>query len=210
MKRIIAGTLVACAGLMAMPVAAHATETVEMSWWMEGSVNGETTWPQPVAAGQCGWFQVDTYYYGTPEQKAIVDALDDDGVLSLINGTPEDSRVYKSHYYKEVPCPTETPTPEPTTTPTPTSTPTSSPSSTPTLPTSPEPTGTPSVTTPTGTTPEPTDSQISTATSNPSTGPGELAATGLKPDGWIVAGILVIAGLFAFFGAKAKRKEDDA
>ncbi len=70
-------------------------ETVTRDWWLpNGGTPENVTWPQPVYTDQtCGWVQRDTYKYGTAQQRAIVDALDDDGLLSK----GEDSSVYIDH-----------------------------------------------------------------------------------------------------------------
>lgn len=63
-----------------------------ISWIIpNGGTPQNVTWPQPVASEAnlalipCGtsvWLQVDTYPYGTYEQKARTDALAADGILT--------------------------------------------------------------------------------------------------------------------------------
>lgn len=79
-------------------------KTSEATIWMhwlttntEKPTAATVNWPQtlidPATCGT-GWVQNDEYLYGTDEHKAIVDALDDDGLLvKLENGNPEDHAV---------------------------------------------------------------------------------------------------------------------
>jgi hypothetical protein len=91
-------------------------ETKTLSWLIPNGVNPNTSnkiWPQtPYTTEVCGtsWIQVDTYHYGTPELKAAVDALDDDGFLVQHEDGPP---LYKSHVFKQqVACPPVDTTPK--------------------------------------------------------------------------------------------------
>lgn len=79
-------------------------ETKTFEWFLPNGGSAENvTWPQPVfdkTKLPCDLFgtkQVDKYRYGTPEQKAIVDAFDDDGILSY----GEDFSSVISWYYED-------------------------------------------------------------------------------------------------------------
>lgn len=90
------------------PTPASATNdraTKTMSWVLPGGGTAENvTWPQALYTGQepaCGesfTLQNDIYKYYTPEQIALVDSLDDDGVLTK----GEDYPVIKSWTYSVV------------------------------------------------------------------------------------------------------------
>lgn len=91
----------------ARPAAASQAKTITVTWYLPAGVDPHTApfaswWPQsadPEREGYSGWCQHDVYWYGS-WAKPLVDALDDDGLLTLgKNGVPEDSRVYKSHTF---------------------------------------------------------------------------------------------------------------
>jgi hypothetical protein len=229
MKKLIALlTLLGLALLgvgLALPASATQAKTTERSWLIAESssrwapfAGGPQTVYDPASCGN-GLIQVDIYKYDTRANRAIVDALDDDGLLTAW----EDSQVYISHTWaSQTPCveptPTPTPTPEPTTTPTPTPEPTPEPTVTPEPTPTPTPEVTPSPTpTPTPTTqptptpssspsliaspsaepsPTPTPGGTSTKPSTPSASPTQLAATGLSAAGRfaIIAGSLILLG----------------
>ncbi|MEP6710699.1 MAG: hypothetical protein ABJA64_03185 [Candidatus Saccharibacteria bacterium] len=85
--------------------------TKTMSWKLPEGITPNDGWasqfPQTTgtpAAESCkgAWYQVDTYKYSSAEEKAAVDALDDDGLLTLNElGQAEDAGVYISHTYVE-------------------------------------------------------------------------------------------------------------
>jgi hypothetical protein len=97
-------------------------ETKTVAWLMPKSTTAEVSWPQEYAgtvpACGTGWYQVDVYRYGTPEQKKLVDEIISDGILT---GPEEDGKAYVSHtFVQPVNDPaTGNPTPEPTPEPTP-------------------------------------------------------------------------------------------
>lgn len=185
-------------------------ETVTRDWWLPNDGTPDNvTWPQPVYTNQtCGWVQRDTYKYGTAQQRAIVDALDDDGVLT---NAAEDAPVYISHTWVQIGgCPQPTPTPTPTQPgeePSPTTP--ANPTPTPTQPsTEPTPTPEPPVTEPalppSSASPQPTLDEPSDEPLKPSVvstqGPvqdvtrTELARTGTSPLPWALGALALIGG----------------
>ena len=122
MKKLITTLALGLAvlGLTAAPAqATNDRETVTMTWYLPAGVNPNTDpftswWPQTAAPVQDVWCQHDTYRYGTKKDRAIVDGLADDGLLTLVKGVPEDQAVYLSHTFTFC-----NPKPEPSPTPTP-------------------------------------------------------------------------------------------
>lgn len=107
------------------PVVVDTKETKTLKWLIPNNVNPNTSnkiWPQtPYTTEACGtgWIQVDKYRYGTAEERAIVDALDDDGFLTFENGKYEDSAVVLwSDFEQQKPCPPVDTTPTPVVAPT--------------------------------------------------------------------------------------------
>lgn len=100
----------AIVGLVASPVTPPVV-THESQWVLpDGGTPSNVTWPQIDAkvfdfdSLQCGasvWIQVDDNRYDTDEQRAIVDSLDDDGLLH--HG--EDTKVYFTHRFEEYQAP---------------------------------------------------------------------------------------------------------
>jgi LPXTG-motif cell wall-anchored protein len=224
----LAGAAAAAVISCALPAAAtdHG-QTTTRTWYLPVGVDPRTApfekwWPQTVAPVFDVWCQHDTYRYETAEQRAIVDALDDDGLLTLDqNGTPEDSRVYLGHTFtfcnpkpSPSPSPSNTPTPSPTAsetatpTPTPTATETATPSPSPTLPATPTPSPTVTPTTPetasSTTSPSPVRPRIVQADA-PSDAP-ELAATGPSATGGLLAlGVALLAAGSALVIRRTRR-----
>jgi len=203
MNRITTITALAVAGLAlgTAPAAADTEPATKTITWVKPA-DPAKDWPQTVFAGEgpdrrC---QTDVYRYATPEDIAAVDALDDDGVLTLDASTgwaPEDAGLwvrYDNHACTGTPEPepTPTPTPEPTTPPVaepePEVTPEPEPEPEPEPTPEPEPqpetdTPAPEVTTPTPAPAPETAPTPAAATPQPrataATGRTELAETGL-------------------------------
>lgn len=208
-------------GAAATAVATETNDHVYMEWYLPKDVNPNTApfaqwFPQTAAVQKCVWVQRDKYRYATATDRAIVDALDDDGLLTMTNGTPEDARVYVSHTFTAPKdCETATVTPTPTVT---TSTPT------PTVTTStPTPTVTTATPTPTVTTSTPTATSTASVVPTPATSTTpprrpvlvqtdfaeeELAQTGSEGLLWVAAagaGVLLLGG--GLRAAAARRRE---
>ena len=115
MRRTIWAALLAAA-LVVPATAAHAapeddaaelSQTIEVAWLMPGPFAGYATFPQTYLPGgvpECGpgGVQVDVYKYGTPEVRALVDALLAGGVL---NSPADDARVAagRQHWFIDLP-----------------------------------------------------------------------------------------------------------
>jgi hypothetical protein len=135
-------TILAAIALVALPVSpalaghGHPTPddppvTVTVEWsmptpeggWAETPTAETATWPQILATGaECGgWSQVDTY----TGPQTVIDAILADGLLTLVDGVPEDHAVVQSWEFVEQPVcdgesePTTDPTAEPTAEPAP-------------------------------------------------------------------------------------------
>lgn len=242
MKKIIALGLMALMALLVLPAGpaqatGHQPETKTMTWYLPQGVDPHTapfaSWfPQTAVPRLNVWCQVDTYAYDTPWQRKIVDALDDDGLLTLKAGVPEDSKVYRSHTFTWCnPGPTSSPSPTPTPTePEPTETPTPTPSETPTEPeptpseTPTRPTITPTPVPPVTHSPRPTSSETPSETVTPTAhsttsppptrpklvqtdAPAELAQTGTSPVvPLMLAGVLLAVGAALVAHARRTRK----
>ena len=110
-RRLVAVTATLAFMLLGAAVTAPAASADEspgtktMSWYMPDGVNPHEVpfsiayFPQTSEVRPCVWVQKDVYSYGTPQQRAAVDALDDDGQLSWIDGKAEDDAVYVSHEF---------------------------------------------------------------------------------------------------------------
>lgn len=231
MKKLAAVLVaVGLALLGATAAAAHpatSQKTITVTWYLPAGVDPHTAplhawFPQTAAPRKNVWCQHDVYWYGA-WAKPIVDALDDDGLLTLKNGVPEDSRVYKSHSFSwcnpgqtpsPTPTPTETPTPSstptPTVTPTEEQTPSPTPSETPTTRPTPSETLTPTPVPPTTRAPRPSATPSASASVPPVTSsttsppprrpalvqtdaPDELAQTGLDPVLPLMLGLAFVA-----------------
>ncbi|WP_439593929.1 hypothetical protein [Microbacterium sp.] len=139
--------LAAGAAALSIALTIGAPATVDIAWILpNGGTSSNVTWPQPVASDEnlaalpCGTtvtLQIDTYPYGTYEEKARTDALAADGFLSA----GEDHGWVRSWRYEEYSTPACEPEPEPTPTPTPEPTPSGepTPTPTPTVPAVPQP-----------------------------------------------------------------------
>lgn len=187
MKKTFAIAALACAGVLAVPTVAQATEappTTEMGWVLpDGGTADNVTWPQPVydpnalACEEVVTVQWDTYPYGTDEERARTDALDDDGILSY---GEDHGWAMEWRFTVETGPACE---PEPTPTPTP-------PVVVPDAPVPPqEPPVVPE---------EPVVTEVHTAQPM-------LAATGSDTQGWFVGGILTLAGAVLFLIGRRKR-----
>jgi len=123
MRRTFAAALLAAA-LVVPATAAHAapeddaaelSQTIEVAWLMPGPFQGYATFPQTYLPGgvpECGpgGVQVDVYKYGTPEVRALVDALLAGGVLT---SPADDARVSagRQHWFVDLePCEPTDPT----------------------------------------------------------------------------------------------------
>lgn len=220
MKRHLAA--VAALTLPALNVApALAHDTTEV-WWLlpEGGSPSNVTWPQtylPDSTVPCDrWAQVDRY------PVSAIPALIADGLLSWVNGQPEDHAVVISWRFEQGP-PCETPTSAPTTVPTtePTTAPTTEPSAVPTTAPTEKPTGTP-ITEPAPHLPQVTGSvptalapplAVTAPTSAPTTEPTAeatttttLAATGADVSPWRAAGALGLIGVGAGLIVAARKR----
>lgn len=111
MRRTVVAILLAAA--LAIPAtaayaapaddAAESSETIQVAWAMPGPYRGYATFPQTYLPGgvpECGegGVQVDIYKYGTPEVRALVDALVAGGVLA---SPADDARVAagRTHWF---------------------------------------------------------------------------------------------------------------
>lgn len=117
MRRTFAASLFAAllllpataAGAAPSDDAAESSQTIEVAWMMPGPFQGYATFPQTYLPGgvpECGpgGVQVDVYKYGTPEVRALVDALLAGGVL---NSPADDARVSagRQHWFVDLePC----------------------------------------------------------------------------------------------------------
>ncbi|QIM19904.1 hypothetical protein G7075_00135 [Phycicoccus sp. HDW14] len=207
--RILAATLLLVVGALTTAVPALATghgETTTRTWYLPAGIDPTTDpfgdwWPQTVEVVECSWRQVDTYRYETHHDRRVVDALDDDGLLTIAGGVPEDQAVYLSHQFlppgpgcSSTPSPSPTPTPSetvsvptPSVTPSGTPTPSETPSSTPTPTETPSGTPTPSETpspspTPSETpSPTPTETPSETPSSTPTSTPSTTSSSSSSP-----------------------------
>lgn len=176
--------LILVAMLTAATVAFATPDTKTMTWFLPAGVdpgNSSTgsVWPQTVKDPGCAWAQVDTYRYATQTERDVVDHLADDKLLTLVNGQPEDSAVYLSHFYRP---PTDGCGPSSSTTTVPTTS-TTTPTDTETTTTWPSPSTTTSTTVPPSTTSSTTTmpSQSTTSSTTSSTSSSTTTSSSSSP-----------------------------